>query len=96
MFLVEYSILNAIIARSVTLYSGQQLTSESTITEKYLLLSLLQSVQWVEQYIKDKQRVRNYSTFNTTSSFMFLIEYSILSASIARSVTLYSAIVLNN
>ena len=45
----------------------------------------------VEQYINDKQRARNYSTFTATSSFMFLAEYSILNVSIARSVALYSA-----
>ena len=42
-------------------------------------------------YENDKQRVRNYSTSNATSSFMFLVEYSILIISIARSVSLYSA-----
>ena len=42
-------------------------------------------------YENDKRRVRNYSSSNTTSSFMFLVEYSILIISIARSVSLYSA-----
>ena len=46
--------------------------------------------------INNKQRVRNYSTFNVTSSFMFLVECSILNVSIGRSATLYSTQQLRN
>ena len=35
-------------------FKAQQLRSVSTITPKHFWLSLLQSAQWVEQYINDK------------------------------------------